>query len=69
MKLQTDFFLAYIDPGTGSLVLQMIIASVLGVAAFFRNSIARFFRLILRRKPSAAPDVLPRQSAEAPDLK
>ena len=40
------FFLLYIDPGSGSYLLQMIIAAVLGVSFFFKNfwfSIKAFF--------------------------
>ena len=31
------FFLLYIDPGSGSYMLQMIIAAVLGISFFFKN--------------------------------
>jgi hypothetical protein len=31
------FFLLYIDPGSGSYILQMIIAAVLGISFFFKN--------------------------------
>jgi hypothetical protein len=40
------FFLLYIDPGSGSYILQMIIAAVLGVSFFFKNfwlSLKAFF--------------------------
>ena len=40
------FYLSYIDPGSGSYILQMIIAAVLGVGFFFKNfwlSIKAFF--------------------------
>jgi len=40
------FFLLYIDPGSGSYLLQMIIAAVLGASFFFKNfwfSIKAFF--------------------------
>ncbi len=33
--------LLYIDPGSGSYLVQVIIAAVLGVAFFFRNIMAR----------------------------
>ena len=36
---------AYIDPGTGSIVLQMILAAIAGGVFFFRNAVARFFSL------------------------
>ena len=41
---------AYIDPGTGAIILQMIIAGLVGVAVFFRQAIARFFGLFTRKK-------------------
>jgi len=40
------FFFLYIDPGSGSYILQMIIAAILGVSFFFKNfwlSIKAFF--------------------------
>jgi hypothetical protein len=40
------FFFLYIDPGSGSYILQMIIAGVLAVSFFFKNfwySIKAFF--------------------------
>ncbi len=40
----------YIDPGSGSVVLQMLIAGVIGGLAFFRGRIAKFFRLFRSRK-------------------
>jgi hypothetical protein len=30
-------FFLYIDPGSGSYILQMIIAAVLGISFFFKN--------------------------------
>ena len=30
-------WLLYIDPGTGSYLVQLIVAGILGVAFFFRN--------------------------------
>jgi len=36
--------IAYIDPGSGSILLQVIIAGFLGVVAFFRGGIAALFR-------------------------
>lgn len=41
----------YIDPVAGSIVIQAIVAGAVGGIAFFRRSIARFFRLILGRQP------------------
>ena len=36
--------MGYIDPGAGTLALQMIVAAVVGAFAFFRRSIAALFR-------------------------
>ena len=36
------FELAYIDPGSGSLIIQGAIASIIAGVVFFRNQIARF---------------------------
>jgi hypothetical protein len=43
--------LAYIDPGTGSLVLQMILAAIVGTLAFFRGAIFSFLGLFKGSKP------------------
>lgn len=44
--------LAYIDPISGSIVLQVIIAAGVGTLAFFRRAIARVLERFFRRKPS-----------------
>ena len=36
--------LAYIDPGSGSFLLQMLLAGLFGVGAFFRKYIFGWFR-------------------------
>ena len=36
---------AYIDPGTGTLIVQALIAAIVAVPLFFRHQIARFARL------------------------
>ena len=38
-----EFFLSYIDPGAGSLILQMVIASCIGAVAVFRRAIFGVF--------------------------
>jgi len=47
---------AYIDPGTGSFVFQLVVASLLGAAfavkAFWRNIKAFFSKLLLKRVKS-----------------
>ena len=46
--------LAYIDPGSGSLIFQAVVAAVLAVPFFFRTQIARVGRA-LRRSNDEAP--------------
>jgi hypothetical protein len=46
-------FLLYIDPGSGSYLIQAIIAGVLGIAFFFKNilfAIKHFFQRIFGKK-------------------
>ena len=48
--------LLYIDPGSGSYLIQAIIAGVLGVAFFFKNImlyVRHFFHRIFGKKPKA----------------
>jgi hypothetical protein len=48
-----DHALAYLDPGSGSLLIQVIIASVLAVPYFLRTQIGRAISLVRGRgKPS-----------------
>jgi hypothetical protein len=53
-----DLILAYIDPGSGSLIIQVLIASLIAIPVFFRNQIARVTGLRRRRdeKPTPADD-------------
>lgn len=41
-----EFILAYIDPGSGSLVVQALIAGLVAIPVFFRHQIARFVRSV-----------------------
>ena len=41
-----DHFLAYIDPGSGSLIIQAVIASVVAIPFFFREHIGRIVRVV-----------------------
>ncbi len=43
---------AYIDPMSGAILLQVIIAGIIGTAAFFRRSIWRIIRFVFRKKRS-----------------
>ncbi|MDC1142282.1 hypothetical protein OAU50_04260 [Planctomycetota bacterium] len=42
--------LTYIDPGSGMILLQTVIAAVLGIAIFFRDKAMMVFRAIFGRK-------------------
>lgn len=46
----TDLLLAYIDPGSGSLIIQVVIATIVAIPIFFRTQIARFVNLARGRK-------------------
>lgn len=51
-----DFALAYIDPGSGSLIIQVLIASVLAVPYFLRTQIGRAIDALRGRKKSSADE-------------
>ena len=44
------WFIAYIDPGAGSLIVQALIASVVAVPFYFRRQLSRAVRNIGRVK-------------------
>ena len=44
------WFMAYIDPGAGSLIVQALIASVVAVPFYFRRQIARAARVLERTR-------------------
>lgn len=41
-----DFIFAYIDPGSGSLIIQALIAGLVAIPIFFRHQIARLVRAV-----------------------
>lgn len=45
--------LAYIDPGSGSLIIQVVIATLVAIPIFFRNQLSRLVHTI--RGPKEAP--------------
>lgn len=51
-------FLLYIDPGSGSYLVQVIVAAVLGVVFFFRN-IKNHIRAFFFRPDKKAKDNSP----------
>ena len=49
-----DLVLAYIDPGTGTILLQLVIGSIIGGGVFLRRSIYRIFGWLGGAKGEAA---------------
>jgi hypothetical protein len=43
--------IAYIDPGTGGVILQLAIAAVVGAGFYFRRAVKRLVNLLLGRSP------------------
>ena len=41
-----DLFFAYIDPGSGSLIIQALIAGMVALPIFFRQQITRALRAV-----------------------
>lgn len=41
-----DLIFAYIDPGSGSLMVQALIAGLVAIPVFFRHQIARLVRVV-----------------------
>ena len=41
--------LAYIDPGSGSLIIQVVIATLVAIPIFFRTQIGRIVNRVRRR--------------------
>jgi hypothetical protein len=48
--------LAYIDPGSGSLIIQAVIAGVVAIPFFFRQQIGRVVRVIRRTETGQTID-------------
>ena len=44
-----ELILAYIDPGSGSLIVQALIAGLVAIPVFFRHQIARVLRTLRRQ--------------------
>ena len=57
---------AYIDPMSGAIVLQLVIAGVIGAFAFFRRSIWGTLRMIFHMKPKTDEVTEAPAPAEAP---
>lgn len=51
-------YLLYIDPGSGSYLLQAIIAGALGVAFYFKN-LKNYIKSFFSRRPKKDDDNIP----------
>jgi hypothetical protein len=51
----TELILAYIDPGSGSLIIQVVIASLVAIPIFFRTQIGRLVHLARGRREVESP--------------
>jgi len=48
--------LAYIDPGSGSLMIQVLVASIIAIPVIFRSRLAQLTSALRRRKDTPDPD-------------
>ena len=48
-------YILYIDPGSGSYLIQVIIAAVLGVAVYFKNIRLRIKSFFSRKNKDGVP--------------
>ena len=55
---------AYIDPGSGSLIIQAAIAALVAIPLFFRTQIARALRIVRGRE---TPEESPSATADDPN--
>lgn len=53
MKL---FFQLYIDPGTGSLLLQVVIGGIVAFGLFFKNKLSAFLSIFKKKDPGSEND-------------
>jgi hypothetical protein len=49
-----ELIFAYIDPGSGSLMIQALIAGMVALPIFFRHQISRLIRTVRRQDESSA---------------
>jgi hypothetical protein len=66
-KPELAIVIAYVDPGSGFLMLQMVGGALLGAWFYFRRSVARFAARMLGRSPLERDKEQPPTSAPAPD--
>ena len=54
--MNVESLLAYIDPGSGSLIVQAVIAGIVAIPFFFRQQIGRVVRMIRRTETGQTID-------------
>jgi hypothetical protein len=59
-RMHHHFLVAYIDPGSGMLLLQGLVAGTVGALAIFRNALTNFTSKLFGRRRS--------EEASGPDL-
>lgn len=47
-RIQNMVVLGYIDPGSGSILLQVLIGSMMGMGLYFRQNVMRVLRMFKR---------------------
>ena len=50
IKTKQKMILQYIDPGSGSMIFQMLLASFVGLLTFYKKIIS-FFKILFKVKP------------------
>jgi hypothetical protein len=66
------FHFAYLDPGTGSLIIQSLIGAIAGVAVFGRRMLAAIKMKFKKGEPSQTTDASktkPEQTTKSDDKK
>jgi hypothetical protein len=58
---------AYIDPGSGSMLLQVVLAGVLAIPFFFRRTVADVWHRVRGNGDDVADERPPADSAEETD--
>jgi hypothetical protein len=59
-----ELVLAYIDPGTGSLVIQALIAGMVAVPIFFRRQLLRIVNGLRGKDAAAQASATPEDAAK-----
>ena len=60
-------FLAYIDPGSGSMLLQVVLAGLLAIPFFFRRTVADVWHRVRGNGDDVADAQGPAESTEETD--